>query len=362
PNSNNSLFQNKPVEMPTKILAAVLLITVTGICRPTLADPVEPVLTYETVCEPLSYNGLYLRHQLELPITLNMTSTSDFTLIDIDTKVDSALMALHHHKMRITVQPAFQPRLAALVFICPTFYRCQQLKESVASNPETVWRSIQFSLSAQIGNKINRYKNLRTANLPSIACDPGRWVVFQRRVDDSLSFAQDWDAYVNGFGSPGSNYWMGLDQLFKTTVTSANRDSPRTSRCRLRIEIEDFNGETYMGEYRMFQVLDPKQNYRLKVGNAVPDSDLTSWAGVHNEMQFSTYDRKHDRQAGTSCSHQHGYGGWWYESCHHMDLNGAYLTDRNITNSSADSKFYASVLHRSSYRPVKRTLMMLKCG
>jgi len=33
--------------------------------------------------------------------------------------------------------------------------------------------------------------------------------VFQRRINGDLNFYMGWDAYVNGFGEPFGEYWLG---------------------------------------------------------------------------------------------------------------------------------------------------------
>jgi len=42
------------------------------------------------------------------------------------------------------------------------------------------------------------------------------WIVMQRKVvGGSVSFAQKWAAYRDGFGSvTGNNYWLGLDKVY----------------------------------------------------------------------------------------------------------------------------------------------------
>jgi len=47
--------------------------------------------------------------------------------------------------------------------------------------------------------------------------------VFQRRVDDTLSFEKNWNDYANGFGDLLGNFWLGwfiaIAFLIHTTMT-----------------------------------------------------------------------------------------------------------------------------------------------
>jgi len=42
------------------------------------------------------------------------------------------------------------------------------------------------------------------------------WILMQRKVPGgTVSFNQNWAAYVDGFGSAaGNNYWLGLDKVY----------------------------------------------------------------------------------------------------------------------------------------------------
>ena len=44
----------------------------------------------------------------------------------------------------------------------------------------------------------------------------------------------------------------------------------------------------------------------------------------HNGMQFSTYDQDNDKSS-ISCAYAL-QGGWWYENCFHLNLNGPHNT------------------------------------
>lgn len=43
-----------------------------------------------------------------------------------------------------------------------------------------------------------------------------------------------------------------------------------------------------------------------------------------NGYQFTTKDQDNDGWSGGQCAHKHR-GAWWYNVCHHSNLNGLYL-------------------------------------
>ena len=146
-------------------------------------------------------------------------------------------------------------------------------------------------------------------------CDmTGNWTVFQRRFNGAVGFYRDWNDYVNGFGNPRGEYWMGLDNIHCMTNTL-----PGT---KLRVELGDWEGNSYYAEYSQFIVGDSSTNYRMNMsgysGNA---GDRLS---DHNAQMFSTYDQDHDSWS-MNCAVTHR-GGWWYKSCQYANLNGEYLT------------------------------------
>ena len=59
----------------------------------------------------------------------------------------------------------------------------------------------------------------------------------------------------------------------------------------------------------------------------VKDSVLGSW---HNGMMFTTRDRDNDL-SGINCASDSRRGGWWYNACAHINLNGNYEGDRPPT-------------------------------
>ena len=146
-------------------------------------------------------------------------------------------------------------------------------------------------------------------------CDmTGNWTVFQRRFNGAVGFYRNWNNYVNGFGKPGGEYWMGLDNIHCMTNTI-----PGT---KLRVELGDWEGNSYYAEYSQFAVGDSSTNYRMSVsgysGNA--RDQLSSLSG----HMFSTYDQDHDSWS-NNCAVVFR-GGWWFTKCHQSNLNGEYLT------------------------------------
>jgi len=142
--------------------------------------------------------------------------------------------------------------------------------------------------------------------------DGGGWLVFQRRQDGTVDFFRNWAEYKHGFGDLSTEFWWGLEKL-----NAATRDKPRE----LRIELEDFSGNTAYAHYTSFSIASESDKYALSV------SGYSGTAGFdaliyHNGKPFSTKDRDHDGYY-ANCAVEKT-GAWWFEACHHSHLNGKY--------------------------------------
>ena len=86
----------------------------------------------------------------------------------------------------------------------------------------------------------------------------GGWTVFQKRLAGSVDFYRNWTDYKQGFGNLSGEFWLGLDKIHRLTSQTNNK---------LRVELEDFDGNTSYAEYDTFAVADETDNYTLSVGN-----------------------------------------------------------------------------------------------
>lgn len=141
--------------------------------------------------------------------------------------------------------------------------------------------------------------------------DGGGWTVFQRRKDGSEDFFQGWKEYVQGFGDPSGEFWLGLDPLH--TLTTATKMT-------LRVDLRDGNDAVF-AKYSTFEVA--KRNYRLSVGgySGTAGDSMT----YHNNRIFTTKDRD-PASFITRCAMSYR-GGWWYKNCHEANLNGLFGID-----------------------------------
>ncbi|XP_046863999.1 fibrinogen gamma chain-like [Xenia sp. Carnegie-2017] len=139
----------------------------------------------------------------------------------------------------------------------------------------------------------------------------GGWTVFQRRLDGSVNFYRGWQDYKNGFGNLTSEFWLGLDKINRLTSRKKNR---------LRIDMEDFTGNTAYAEYHIFLVASEGQKYKLDLGtySGTAGDSFTP----HKGMAFSTKDSDNDKKLGNCASLYKA--AWWYKSCHASNLNGIY--------------------------------------
>ncbi|XP_065198648.1 ficolin-1-like [Sycon ciliatum] len=145
--------------------------------------------------------------------------------------------------------------------------------------------------------------------------DGGGWTVFQRRQDGSVDFYRDWNAYKRGFGSASGEFWLGLDTLHYLT-------SQAHSTYELRIDmVFNTTGEKHYAKWSTFRVEGEANNYTLHVSE-FSSPTLVDGMKYHNGQQFSTRDRDHDSGDG-DCSNS-SKGGWWYNACYFVNVNGLY--------------------------------------
>jgi len=117
-------------------------------------------------------------------------------------------------------------------------------------------------------------------------CTNDGWLVWLRRVDDSVDFNRHWADYKAGFGDKDGNFWLGLEELHPLTQTCDSFT--------FRAEMETFDGETAWAEYRTFIVADESDKYRLNLGNYNPDSTAYNSLQYSNNQGFTTLDQDND--------------------------------------------------------------------
>ena len=143
--------------------------------------------------------------------------------------------------------------------------------DSFAGTPGEVSVVYQRSSTVTKENCADRYKSNFTASGVfkidpddlrdfDVFCDQekagGGWTVFQKRLDGSVDFYRNWTDYKQGFGNLSGEFWLRLDKIHRLTSQTKNK---------LRIELEDFDGNTSYAEYDTFAVADEAHNYTLSV-------------------------------------------------------------------------------------------------
>uniref|UniRef100_A0A1W7R9N8 Ryncolin n=1 Tax=Hadrurus spadix TaxID=141984 RepID=A0A1W7R9N8_9SCOR len=159
--------------------------------------------------------------------------------------------------------------------------------------------------------------------------DGGGWTVIQRRGNYGQSedyFYKTWKEYRMGFGNLDEDFWLGNDKLW--VITNQGNYS-------LRIDMEDMDGKKRYAFYQQFWIENENQAYQLHV------SDYSGDAGDsflhHNGMKFTTKDVDNDGHV-ANCAQQFK-GAWWYDNCHHSNLNGLYH-EGNLTSHSIGINWY----------------------
>ncbi|XP_064613755.1 fibrinogen C domain-containing protein 1-like [Liolophura sinensis] len=176
----------------------------------------------------------------------------------------------------------------------------------------------------------------------------GGWLVFQRRQDGSVDFFRNWQNYTDGFGNLYGEFWLGLQKIHLLTSQA---------HFELLVNMRSYTLGTGYASYSRFRVADESHNFRLLLGifkgNAGDSMDH------QNGLEFSTYDRDKDYAGGNCAATYHG--AWWYNSCHHSNLNGLYVhvKEKSTVNASLvtwhqwSSKYLPLQFSEMKIRPVK---------
>ncbi|KAL9974205.1 hypothetical protein ACROYT_G011218 [Oculina patagonica] len=168
------------------------------------------------------------------------------------------------------------------------------------------------------GERRDGVYTIQPDNFPAfdVFCDQttagGGWTVFQKRLDGSENFYLYWSDYKHGFGNLSGEFWLGNNKIHRLTSGDNNM---------LRVDLEDFEGNTRYAEYSTFSVMGENEKYRLILGaysSGTAGDSLTS----HNGQMFSTQDEDNDNHA-YNCATWYS-GAWWYNACRNSNLNGIY--------------------------------------
>ncbi|GIY03465.1 techylectin-5A [Caerostris darwini] len=208
------------------------------------------------------------------------------------------------------------------------------LNEDVLRNAQCAMRPIDCEELRECGftesgiyrifpqSRVNSWGNLGFDVYCDMVTDGGGWTVFQRRDDFGTTsdfFFKGWSSYKFGFGDLNYDFWLGNDKIF--ALSNQRRST-------LRFDLMDFEGEDGYATYDNFYVDDESQAYRLHLGDyrgTIGDSFK-----AHNLCKFSTRDRDNDNNPYQNCALLYK-GGWWYNNCHTVNLNGLYLKGQHDT-------------------------------
>ncbi|XP_053387308.1 neurogenic locus notch homolog protein 2-like [Mercenaria mercenaria] len=164
---------------------------------------------------------------------------------------------------------------------------------------------------------IYKVRTWKTQQVIEVYCDMttdgGGWTVFQYRFNGTVDFYRNLSDYENGFGDLNTEFWLGLRYIQEI----ASKESTY-----LRIDLEAPNGTMGYETFDNFS-LSIGPAYTLHLGRTIASSRIFSpddFGPYHRGNAFITYD--HDRN---NCA-VYNHGGWWYNNCHHANLNGRYLT------------------------------------
>ena len=161
----------------------------------------------------------------------------------------------------------------------------------------------------------------------------GGWTVFQKRQDGSVDFNRHWNDYKHGFGNIDGEFWFGNDNIYDLTKPSF---SPKKSQLLINMRMKGQSDSVYV-KYNTFEITDQATKYVIKIDGFSGNLTVSPKGMDHNNnMKFSTFDYDNDNWSDNCATKYGGGGGWWYNLCGNVFLNGRY----NFTKSNGEIVWY----------------------
>ncbi|XP_071794434.1 fibrinogen-like protein 1 isoform X2 [Asterias amurensis] len=189
------------------------------------------------------------------------------------------------------------------------------------------------------------------------------WIVFQRRVDDTVNFTRSWGEYRDGFGDKEGSFWLGNEILRRLTEPV---DEEWQMRVRLDVAVLP---NKQSGLYNDFRV--DGENYTLHVGEFSTSSDMhalsdclsppTGGEPPSNGQPFTTPDQDNDAEPDLNCADELK-GGWWFNRCtetgwgvgRHSNLNG------ECSQKPPHDEYGRGIVWSNIYSQITRTAMEMR--
>ncbi|KAH8262885.1 hypothetical protein KR044_001315, partial [Drosophila immigrans] len=112
----------------------------------------------------------------------------------------------------------------------------------------------------------------------------GGWTIILSRMDGSVDFYRNWDAYKKGFGDLDGEFFLGLDKIHALTADFSQE---------LLVVLEDFEGNEVFEKYDKFAIGDEDDDYALHTLGMASGTAGDSLRMNHRQ-KFSTFDRDND--------------------------------------------------------------------
>lgn len=153
------------------------------------------------------------------------------------------------------------------------------------------------------------------------------WMTIQKRMNGKVTFDRGWDDYLNGFGFPDGDHWIGLRNILKLTKQKKVGEFDNKNPI-IRVDVEDWDGVNGFMEHSSFSLLSEKSDFEiLELGRYSGTSGLNGPFQFIGSTPFSTYDHNNDYRRNPACVRSQK-GGWWFGSCVDINLNGVYAAQR----------------------------------